>query len=264
MNAAILKANCLEASLKNEERTIFSSDDLSGIDLNHIPKHIALIPDGNRRWALLQELNPSKGHHVGADTVIEIVKAAKELGVKTLTFYVFSTENWNRPQEEVDALMWLLQTYLIDRRQTMMDSQIRLKTIGDLSKISEEVYQTISDTEKMTAACQSIDLVLAINYGGRDEIVRAFKKMAEDMNQGFFSSNEISESLISRYLDTTPWKDPDLLIRTSGEMRISNFLIWQLSYTEIYVEDVYWPDYTPYHLLQAIKSYQSRIRRLGK
>lgn len=243
--------------------TIYGPGDLSKIDLNEIPQHIAFIPDGNRRWAEKQERTSSFGHRSGADILIDTVKAAKELGVKIVTFYTFSTENWNRPQGEVDALMWLFHSYLESNRNTMLEEGIRLSVIGDISKIPNPAYDTIIDSIEATKGCAQIDMVLAINYGGRNELLRAFKKMAQDLERKEIDLNAVNEATISSYLDTSPWRDPDLLVRTSGEMRISNFLIWQLSYTELYVTDALWPEFSHHHLLDAVAAYQKRQRRLG-
>lgn len=263
MSRPMRAAFCVEEEIKIP---IYSKEELAKINLAAVPKHIAFIPDGNRRWALkCSQYNSSNsfGHRSGADTLIDIVKAAKELGVKAVTFYSFSTENWIRPQDEVDALMWLFHSYLVSNRETMLEEGIRLGTIGDLSKIPSPAYDTILETLEATKDCRGIDMVLAINYGGRDEIRRAVKKIADDVVRGVILPQEITENLISKHMDTHPWGDPDLLIRTSGEMRISNFLIWQLSYAELHVIDVLWPEFTHLHLLDAISSFQKRERRLG-
>lgn len=243
--------------------TYFTEQQIADIDMTSIPHHIAIIPDGNRRWAQRQSISTDQGHKNGADIIIETVKAAKELGVGALTFYTFSTENWVRPKEEVDALMWLIETYLIEQRDSMVTEGIRLQTIGDLSQLSLSIRQTIEETKEITSHGKEIDLILAINYGGRDEITRGVKKIVADVKKGLLSEKDIDEEIIAKYLDTSPWQDPELLIRTSGQIRVSNFLIWQISYSEIYVHDVLWPDFSPQHLYQAIRAYQSRDRRLG-
>lgn len=259
-------AEYLETSLPlpaEELKPIYSPLDLRKIDLKEIPRHIAFIPDGNRRWAEREQRTCSFGHRSGADILIDTVKAAKELGVKVVTFYTFSTENWNRPPGEVDALMWLFHSYLLNNRKTMLDEGIRLGIIGDLSKIPNPAHDTILETIEATKECCRIDMVLAINYGGRDELLRAFKKMAHAIEEGLITTDSVDESTIASCLDTCPWGDPELLIRTSGEMRISNFLIWQLSYTELYVVDALWPEFDHLHLLEAVAAYQKRQRRLG-
>lgn len=242
---------------------IYSKEELATVDLNKIPSHIAIIPDGNRRWAMRQQKETRVGHQHGADTLIETMRAAKELGVKTVTFYTFSTENWRRPQEEVDGLMWLLESYLIEQRSTMIEEGIRLYTIGNLKPLPLTVQETIKETKKCTEECSIIDIVLAINYGSRDEICRAITSLVADVAEKKLDASKITEELLSSYLDTKQWCDPDLLIRTSGEQRISNFLNWQLSYSEIYTPQVLWPDFTPTDFLQAIQHYQSRKRRHG-
>lgn len=243
--------------------SFFSAEQIKNLDPGLIPKHVAIIPDGNRRWAQKQEASPEHGHQQGADIIIDTVNAAKELGIQTITIYTFSTENWQRPQFEVDALMWIIETYLIEQRGKMVEEGIRLQTIGDLTPLSEDMKMTLQETKEMTAHCDNVDLILAINYGGRNEITRAVKRIAQDTEKGLLSEKEIDEEVIASYLDTSPWGDPELLIRTSGQMRISNFLIWQISYSELHVVDVLWPDFRPKHLYDAIMEYQKRERRLG-
>lgn len=233
------------------------------LDPQRIPRHVAIIPDGNRRWASNRLLQASEGHKEGADTLMEIVKTAQVLGVSTLSFYAFSTENWSRPKHEVDALMSLFADYLAGNIETMIEWGIRLDTIGDLTPIPRFLRDVIDETKRRTASCHKINLVLALNYGGRNEICRALKAMMQDSMKGHLSIEEISEKTVGAYLDTHALGDPDLLIRTSGEFRISNFLLWQLSYTEIYVADVLWPSFTPRHFLDALVNFQQRERRLG-
>lgn len=237
----------------------YTEEETSCLEKDSIPKHVAIIPDGNRRWAKKQQSSIESGHREGADNLMDIVKAGKEIGLKTLTFYLFSTENWTRSKEEVDALMWLLPTYLQEQCQTMIDHDIRLGTIGDLTRLPADTLKVIDETKQATAHCQAIDMVLALNYGSRDELRRAFQRMLQDN----VNSEEVTENLISQYLDTARWTDPDLLIRTSGEIRFSNFLLWQISYAEVHIEEVLWPDFSPHHLLNAIISFQKRNRRLG-
>lgn len=241
----------------------FSPLHLSPLDKERIPNHVAFIPDGNRRWAKERSESNEKGHEVGVNTLLEIVKAAKELGIRALTFYLFSTENWNRSKEEIAALMWLLEAFLRDQCEEMKANGVKLKTIGFLVDLPNEVQLALSETKQATNHCQDIEMILALNYGGRDDLRRAFLRILEDYQSNHLKKEEITESLISSYLDTASWQDPDLLIRTSGEMRISNFLLWQLSYTEIYIADVLWPNFTPQHLLEAIIDFQKRERRLG-
>lgn len=229
-----------------------------------IPRHVAIIPDGNRRWAKKRASTTFEGHREGADSLMEIVKAAKELGIQILTFYSFSTENWLRSQTEIDGLMFLFTTYLQNQCEEMVRNGIKLETIGDLSKMPADLNQVIHETKMATKNCDKIQLVLALNYGSRNELCRAFKAMLEDVEHKKLDYDEINESTITRYLDTGKWQDPELLIRTSGELRLSNFLLWQLSYSEIYVAPVLWPDFTPDHLVDAIIDYQKRDRRWGE
>ncbi len=228
-----------------------------------IPRHIAIIMDGNRRWARQRGIPDSYGHWKGADVIMNIVRLASELGVCVLTLYAFSTENWARSPDEVEELMKLICFYLENNTQSMIEESVQLETIGDLSRFPEQVQQVLFQTKKATSCGSKIKLVLALNYGGRDEIKRAFVQMAEDLETGKIVRQNISEALISGYLDTASLGDPDLFIRTSGEQRLSNFLLWQLSYTEVYVTEVLWPDFTQADLLRAIEEFQKRNRRLG-
>ena len=241
----------------------YSTEDLASIDLTKVPKHIAIIPDGNRRWAKKQGLPSLTGHWKGVETLIRIVRAASDLGVKTLTVYAFSTENWNRSKEEVDGLMELYKMFLEMQREPMMKEGVRLHAIGDLSRLPDFLLQQLEISQSSTAHCKKIDLVLPMNYGGRDDIRRAFVTMTRDIEQGKLSKDQINEETISQYLDTSKWPDPDLLIRTSGEKRQSNFLLWQLSYSEFHYTDVLWPDFDEQELLQAVRDSQARQRRLG-
>jgi undecaprenyl diphosphate synthase len=243
--------------------TFFSPEQLEHLDSTRIPRHVAIIPDGNRRWAKKQQEYYNKGHQAGANNLIEIVKAGKALGIKVLTFYLFSTENWNRSKEEVGGLMWLLQEFLKENCQDMQAQGVRLKTIGDVASLPKEALTVVNETLEATAHCDQIDMVLALNYGARDEIKRAFHHILDDYSSDKIKKEEVTETLIGNYLDTSSCGDPDLLIRTSGEMRISNFLLWQLSYTEIYVTELLWPEFKPIDLLHAIADFQRRERRLG-
>ena len=244
--------------------TIFFSDEqLSQIQKARIPLHVAIIPDGNRRWAKKHKKLQFKGHKAGAANIIEIVKAGKAIGIKALTFYLFSTENWNRSKDEVAALMWLLKKFLKDNCKEMQEQGVRLKTIGDSNTLPIDVLAVVEETIKATADCSGIDMVLALNYGSRDEIRRTFHCILDRYSEGTLKKEEVTEKLIASYLDTKPWGDPDLLIRTSGEKRISNFLLWQLSYSEIYFTELFWPEFKPIDLLEAVLDFQKRERRLG-
>lgn len=225
-----------------------------------IPHHVAFINDGNRRWAKRSSFKISEGHKHGADSLVDIVKSGKELGIKTMTFYGFSTENWNRPSEEVSALMFLFETYIRNLIPTMLENEMHFDTIGDLSRMPKGVNEAISEAKAATKELSSVEVIFAMNYGARDEICRAVKKM---VNDGVLSE-EITEEKMASYLDTKGYSDPDLLIRTGGEQRISNFLLWQLSYAEIYVTEVLWPDFSPKHLLEAVRDFQVRSRRYGQ
>ena len=253
-----------DVSTEDEDKEIiYSSDDLSLLDPSKIPKHVAIIMDGNRRWAKRQGLPAMMGHWKGAETLTKIVRAASELGIKTLTVYSFSTENWGRTREEVDALMHLFKIYLQKQRVPMQREGVRLDVIGDIKRLPSFVLEELEMSKVYTAHGKKIDLVLAMNYGGRDDIRRAFVAMMGDVERGRLSKEQVSEHLISQYLDTAKWPDPELLIRTSGERRQSNFLLWQLCYSEFYHTDVLWPDFDAHDLLQAVREHQLRQRRLG-
>lgn len=245
------------------ENTDFSKDELKSIDSSLIPKHVAIIPDGNRRWARKNNIFPEDGHKAGADSILRIIRASKQIGVEILTFYIFSTENWHRPAQEIKAQMQLLEKSLIEQRQNMLDNGVKFLTIGELSKFPPSVIKLVEETKKATAHCEEITVIFAMNYGGRDELCRAFAKMLDDYSHGKLNPQHISENLISNYLDTSHWRDPDLFIRTGGEYRISNFLLWQISYSELYTTQVYWPEFAPLHLLEAVREFQKRDRRLG-
>ena len=246
-----------------EKKAIFTSFDLSLLDRSKVPKHVAVIMDGNRRWAKENNLPPVMGHWQGAEVLIDIVKAASELGIETVTAYSFSTENWNRSPEEVEALMQIMESYLREKKDLMVEEGICLGMIGDISKIPDPVQKAFFEAQKATSSGKKINLVLAINYGARDELRRAFGKILALHEKTPFPLEKLTEQLIAEHLDTKDWGDPDLMIRTSGERRISNFLLWQLSYTELSVLQKHWPDFTPHDLLNSIVEFQKRDRRLG-
>jgi undecaprenyl diphosphate synthase len=239
------------------------SERMQQICLGSIPNHIAIIMDGNRRWAKQNNLPVAYGHWKGAEVAADVLKFAAEIGVKVLTLYTFSTENWNRPQKEVNQLMRIIAFFLRKKKKAMIEESVRLDTIGDLSKLPVFVQSIVEQTKKETALGSKIRLVLALNYGGRDELKRAVVKIVDDVEAGKIQKEQISESLIGSYLDTAHYKDPDLFIRTSGEQRLSNFLLWQMSYTEVYVTKVLWPDFGQSDLLDAVMEFQKRDRRLG-
>ena len=229
-----------------------------------IPKHIAIIMDGNRRWAESRGENSEFGHLKGAEVVIDIVKHAKDLGVRILTLYSFSTENWKREKNEVHVLMDLIKLFLVSKRDEMIEEGICLKVIGNIQGLPSSVQQVIADTIDATKNQQKINLVLALNYGGRDDILRAAKKIALDVSEKKLDIKNLDENKFSLYLDTAAWEDPELFIRTSGELRVSNFLLWQISYSEIYSTKVLWPDFGKKDLTQAIDEFNNRRRRMGE
>jgi len=233
------------------------------IDRNSLPRHIAIIMDGNGRWAKKNSLRRIAGHQKGADAVRTVVRTCRELGIEYLTLYAFSVENWLRPKEEVKALTKLLEEYLRSELSEMRDNGIRLKAIGDIDALSEGVKGVLRDTIVQTACNRKMVLSLALSYGSRDEIVNAAKNLLKECQAGKFDESEITKDLFSRYLYTTDIPDPDLLIRTSGEYRLSNFLMWQMAYTELYFTDVLWPDFSKKDLIDAIADYQLRERRFG-
>lgn len=229
-----------------------------------IPNHVAVILDGNGRWAKKRLMPRNYGHMQGAKTVEKICKEAWNMGIKYLTVYAFSTENWKRPQEEVDALMKLLSKYLDDFKKRSDTDDLRLRIIGDKTGLNDEIRVKIEELEEYTKDNQGLNFTIAINYGSRDEMVRAMKKVALDVKEGKISPEDISEDMFENYLDTIGIPDPDLLIRTSGEQRLSNYLLWQLAYTEFYFTDVLWPDFSREDLEQAVIAYNKRDRRFGK
>lgn len=238
-------------------------NDSQKVSLTNIPKHIAIIMDGSRRWDKKMSYKDYRGHSKGVDVLQDITRHAGSLGVEVLTVYAFSTENWTRPENEVSTLLNLFEKSLIKQKKTMIETGVRLNTIGDLSSFPLSLQQAIKNIIDETKEGKGIDLVLALNYGARDEILRAAKKMfLECQNDKVFIDN-ISEERFSSFLDTSNWPDPDLIIRTSGEKRLSNFLLWQASYAELLFLDVLWPDFTKDHFDQALVEYQNRNRRLG-
>ena len=228
-----------------------------------VPEHIAIIMDGNGRWAKRRLLNKAAGHRAGAQALRRLAEEAEKIGVKILTVYVFSTENWTRSRDEVDTLMDLIHEYIQQYIDDSKKNNMRICMIGDLTKLSDELQRKIAGLVEMTKDKKGLRVVLALNYGGRDDIIRAARKLAADVKGGRKTLDEINEKLFSSYLDTWDLPDPDLLIRTSGEMRISNFLLWQASYTEIYVCDKLWPDFNIKDLEKAIEHYKQRDRRYG-
>lgn len=229
-----------------------------------IPNHVAIILDGNGRWAKKRMMPRNYGHIQGAKTVEQICEDADGLGIKYLTVYAFSTENWNRPDEEVALLMKLLRNYLKDCVKRANTNNMRVRVIGERSRLSEDILNKIEELEESTKNNTGLNFTIALNYGSRDEILRGVQKIAQDVKDGKLNVADISEDMISNHLDTAGIPDPDLLIRTSGEERLSNYLLWQLAYTEFYFTDVLWPDFDRDELIEAIKKYSKRERRFGK
>lgn len=228
-----------------------------------IPNHVAIIMDGNGRWAKKRMLPRNVGHAQGAKTVEQIIEDAHNLGIKYLTVYAFSTENWKRPQDEVNALMKLLKDYLKTCIKRANKNNMRVRVIGDKTGLEPSIQDKIRELEEISSKNTGINFTIAINYGSRDEMIRAMRHMLEDCGKGDLLPSELSEEVFQSYLDTKDLPDPDLMIRTSGELRLSNYLLWQLAYTEFYFTDVLWPDFNKAELEKAIEYYNGRERRFG-
>ncbi len=229
----------------------------------NIPKHVAIILDGNGRWAKSKGMPRNYGHTMGAKNVETVCKAANELGIEYLTLYAFSTENWNRPESEVSALMSLLENYLKNCLKTADKNNMRVRVIGETGRLSDKFQKQIEELEVHSSINTGLNLTIAINYGSRDEMIRAMKNVYKDCNEGKLDIDSLNEEIFSSYLDTKDIPDPDLLIRTSGEQRLSNYLLWQLAYSEFYFTDVPWPDFHKKELELAIEAYNKRDRRFG-
>jgi len=236
---------------------------VTNIDKNKLPKHIAIIMDGNGRWAEQHTIGRIRGHKKGAQAVRTVVRACREIGIKYLTLFAFSSENWERPAKEVQALMFLLEEYLTKEIEQLQKQEIRLTTIGETGRLNSKVQEKLLKAKEMTLKNDKMILNLALSYGGRDEIISAVKKIMKENEKGEIDISKVTKEKFSNYLYTSDMPDPDLLIRTSGEYRISNFLLWQMAYTELYFTKVLWPDFTKDDLLKAIASYQKRERRFG-
>ena len=234
--------------------------DISGIQL---PEHIGIIMDGNGRWAKKRGLPRTAGHKAGAEVFRKIARYCSDIGIRHLTMYAFSTENWSRPQQEVDTLMRYFKDYLEEALRDFADNTIALRFIGDISRFSPELQELMIKNQTLSAVHEGMILNHAMNYGGRAELVHAFKEMSRKIASGELSEDDIDEKLISEYLYTKGQPDPDLIIRPSGEHRTSNFLLWQSAYSEYYIDDVLWPDYTPEHLNKALVEFSKRSRRFG-
>jgi undecaprenyl diphosphate synthase len=234
------------------------------IDFNNLPRHIAVIMDGNGRWAKGKGAARIFGHRNAIQAVKDVTEGCGELGIKYLTLYAFSTENWGRPKEEVEGLMELLVNTLQKEINTLHENQVRLLTIGNISHLPKVCQKNLMEAKEATRNNSGLTLLLALSYSGRWEIVKAVRRIAEEVKLGAIKPEEIDESLFPNYLETAGIPDPELLIRTSGEMRISNFLLWQIAYTELYITETFWPDFRKEDLYKAICAYQKRERRFGK
>jgi undecaprenyl diphosphate synthase len=239
---------------------MLSSDALPIETLEEAPRHVAIIMDGNRRWARLRGLPEEAGHAEGVVALKRTVEAAIRFGVETLTVFGFSTENWNRDPEQVEQILWIIGDALMGYRSWMVEQGVALHVIGHQERFDPLLRAKLHEVQEATAGGQNFQLVIALNYGGRDDIVRAAKRMAQVISD----PDEVDEELFAKFLDTAAWPDPELLIRTSGEQRLSNFLLWQLSYAEIAVTEILWPDFDANALLQLLLNYQMRDRRHGK
>ena len=230
----------------------------------NIPKHVAIILDGNGRWAKAKGMPRNLGHKQGAKNVEIICEEAYKMGIEYLTVYAFSTENWERPKDEVDALMSLLRNYLKTCIKTADKNNMRVRIIGDVSRLDDDLIKSIAELEEHTKVNTGLKFNIALNYGSQDEMLRAMNKIFKDMETGVIEKGPVTKELFENYLDTKGIPDPDLLIRTSGEQRLSNFLLWQLAYSEFYFANVHWPDFTKEELTKAIESFNLRKRRFGK
>ncbi len=233
------------------------------IDMSNLPEHVAIIMDGNGRWAKKRHMPRNYGHQVGVKRVKEIVKVAHNLGIKHLTLYAFSTENWKRPQKEIEGLMKLLIYYIRNELNDINKNNIKIKILGDISKFPKEVKEEVEKAVEKTKGNTDMILNIALNYGGRDEIIFAIKELLKEVKMGNMDIEDLNEETFSNYLYTRDQPDPDLLIRPSGELRISNFLLYQIAYTEFWFSDIYWPDFHEENFYEAIIDYQKRDRRFG-
>ena len=234
------------------------------INTERLPRHVAIIMDGNGRWARQCGMERNLGHEQGVNAVRNVIETAAELGLKYLTLYTFSTENWNRPDDEISALMGIMVQSLNNETETLVKNNVRLLAIGDLDRLASDVRERLSETMKVTSVSNGLNLVVALSYSSRWEIVNAARKLAADVTNGKSDPSNISEADFEKYLTTSGIPDPELMIRTSGELRISNFLLWQLAYTELYFTELLWPDFGKEDFYEAILDYQKRERRFGK
>lgn len=234
------------------------------INTHKLPTHIAIIMDGNGRWAKHRGLDRIFGHQQGVNAVRNVIEASAELGIKYLTLYAFSTENWGRPDEEVNALMNIMIQSLNKETDTLLKNNIRMLTIGDTGRLSDDVRERLGESINLTSGCTGLNLIIAISYSSRWEILEAAKQIAKQVKSGKLGIDQIDEQVFENFLSTKGIPDPDLMVRTSGEKRISNFLLWQMAYTELYISEILWPDFSKEHLYEAIIDYQKRERRFGR
>jgi len=234
------------------------------VNTHKLPVHVAIIMDGNGRWAMQRGHQRNFGHEQGVKAVREVIECAAEMGLKYLTLYTFSTENWNRPDDEITALMSIMVQSLNNETDTLIRNKVRLRAIGDTERLAGDVKERLNETIKLTSGANGLTLVVALSYSSRWEILEAAKKLAIDVTNGNIAASEINEADFEMYLTTAGIPDPELMIRTSGELRISNFLLWQLAYTEFYFTDILWPDFGKEDFYKAIIDYQKRERRFGK
>ena len=234
------------------------------VDKNNLPRHIAVIMDGNGRWAKKKGAKRIFGHQNAIKAVRDISEGSAELGIKYLTLYAFSTENWKRPKAEIKGLMGLLVSTIRNETETLIKNNIQLQAIGDLQSLPVKCQRELNEAIDITSRNNGLTLILALSYSGRWDIVQGIKRLLKDVKKGLILENDITQQLFSHYLSTSNIPDPELLIRTSGEMRISNFLLWQMAYTELYITELLWPDFRKEHLVDAIIAYQKRERRFGK
>jgi len=256
--------NAIPKKRKKSLNSRTSSAGSGDLDKDRLPKHVAIIMDGNGRWAKKHLLSRIKGHEKGSDAVRAIVRACREIGIAYLTLYAFSTENWQRPRSEVNALMTLLVKFLKSEQKELAETDIRLHVIGQMERLPANVQQALRETMNLTRSNSALQLNLAVSYGGRAELIRMARKIAQKSKSGEIDPDAIDGDMVAEHLYTKGIPDPDLLIRTSGEMRISNFLLWQVAYSEIYVTPTYWPDFGKDEFLDIIIAYQRRKRRFGR
>jgi undecaprenyl diphosphate synthase len=256
--------NALQQKRKKSLNSSSASGATEDLDKTKLPTHVAIIMDGNGRWARKHLLSRINGHEKGADAVRAIVRASREIGIAHLTLYAFSTENWQRPKSEVDALMTLLLKFLKSEQKELAENDIRLNVVGQKERLPAKVQQALRETMDLTCENSALQLNLALSYGSRAEIVHMAQELARKSQSGKIDPDDINADVVAQHLYTKDIPDPDLLIRTSGEMRVSNFLLWQIAYTEIYVTPTYWPDFGKEEFYEILKNYQQRERRFGR